>query len=204
MAISRADSSRINGAQSSGPVTPEGKAASSQNALKSGIFSKRRLLNDEDPAAYQALIESLNAAFNPATVIEHLLIDRIAMSRQRLARVERAEAAAIELERNAFTYEMDEEKWERYGGRGLKVRLPTISEDAKKEVAPNRDVLVASSLSVPRDAEKFVRLAASFNRDFDTALRMLREEQARRVGAMTIERAVIVTPSPQAGEPDGE
>lgn len=204
MPISRADSSRINGAQSSGPVTPEGKAASSQNALKSGIFSKRRLLNDEDPAAYQELIESLNAAFNPATVIEHLLIDRIAMSRQRLARVERAEAAVTELERNAFAYEMDEEKWGRYGGRGLKIRLPTISEDTKKEVAPSRDVLVTSSLSVPHDAEKFVRLATSFNREFDTALRLLREEQARRVGTMTIERAVIVTPSPQEAEPDSE
>jgi hypothetical protein len=204
MPISRADSSRINGAQSSGPVTPEGKAASSQNALKSGIFSKRRWLNDEDPAAYQELIESLNAAFNPATVIEHLLIDRIAMSRQRLARVERAEAAVTELERNAFAYEMDEEKWGRYGGRGLKIRLPTISEDTKKEVAPSRDVLVTSSLSVPHDAEKFVRLATSFNREFDTALRLLREEQARRVGTMTIERAVIVTPSPPEAEPDSE
>jgi hypothetical protein len=204
MAISRADSSRLNGAQSSGPVTAEGKAASSQNALKTGIFSKRRLLSDEDPAAYQALIESLNADLNPATVIEHLLIDRIAMARHRLARLERAEAAVIELERNVFTYEMDEEKWARYGGRGLKNRLPAISEDTKKEVAPSRDVLVTSSLSVPPDAEKFVRLAASLNREFDTALRLLREEQARRVGAMTIERAVIASSPAKEEDSDNE
>lgn len=145
MAISRADSSRLNGAKSSGPVTPEGKTASSQNALKTGIFSKRRLLSDEDPAAYRALIESLNADLNPATVIEHLLIDRMAMARHRLARLERAEAAVVELARNAFTYGEDQDKWGRYGGYGLKVRLPAISEETKEALAPTRDAMVIAS-----------------------------------------------------------
>lgn len=204
MAISRADSSRLNGAQSSGPITPEGKAASSQNALKTGIFSKRRLLSDEDPAAYQALVELFNDTFNPASIVEQMLIDRMIMAHQRLSRLERAEAAFVELAQNVFTYEMDEEKWSRYGGRGLKNRLPTISEDTKKHVAPTRDALVMSSLSVPQDAEKFVRLAASFHRQFDTALRLLREEQARRIGSMTIERAVIASSPEKEEGSDGE
>ena len=96
MSISRSDSSRANGAQSSGPVTPEGKEVSSRNALKTGIFSKRRLLSDEDPADYEALVKALRSTFNPATVVEHLLIDRAAMGRQRIARLERAEAASID------------------------------------------------------------------------------------------------------------
>jgi len=197
MSISRSDSSRANGAQSSGPVTPEGKEVSSRNALKTGIFSKRRLLSDEDPADYEALVKALRLTFNPATVVEHLLIDRAAMARQRIARLERAEAASIELERNAFKYEMDDQKWGRYGGRGLQMRLPSLSEAAKVEKAPMRDALVNSSLSLAQDAEKFARLSASLHREFDTALRQLREEQSRRVNALPIERAVV---SPKADE----
>lgn len=204
MAISRTDSSRLNGAKSSGPVTPEGKVASSQNALKTGIFSKRRLLSDEDPAAYQALVESLNDTFNPASMVEQILIDRMAMSRHRLARLERAEAAVVELARNAFTYGEDQDKWGRYGGYGLKVRLPSISEETKKALAPTRDAVVMASISMPQDAEKFVRLAASLHREFDIALRLLREEQARRVGAMTIERAVIASPPAKEEGSDSE
>ncbi|MBM4192530.1 MAG: hypothetical protein FJ196_05690 [Gammaproteobacteria bacterium] len=204
MAISRADSSRLNGAQSSGPVTPEGKAASSQNALKTGIFSQQRLLSDEDPAAYQALVESLNDTFNPASMVEHLLIDRMVMARQRLARLERAEAAVIELARNNYSFDMDENKWARFGGYGLKVQLSAISNKTKTTLAATRDALVESSLSMLHDTEKFVRLAASLHREFDTALRLLREEQARRVGAMTIERAVIASPPAKEEAPDGE
>lgn len=204
MAISRADSSRLNGAKSSGPVTPEGKTASSQNALKTGIFSKRRLLSDEDPAAFQALVESLNVTFNPASIVEQILIDRMAMARHRLARLERAEAAVIELDRRAYEFGDDEDKWGRYGGYGLKVRLPAISEETKKALAPKRDAVVMASISLPRDAEKYVRLAASLHREFDTALRLLREEQARRVGAMTIERAVIASPPATQEGPNKE
>jgi len=202
MSISRSDSSRFNGSQSSGPVTPEGKAVSSQNALKTGIFSKRRLLSDEDPAAYEALVNALNSAFNPATVVEHLLIDRAAMARQRIARLERAEAASIELERNAFKFEMDDQKWSRYGGRGLQIRLPSLSEAAKAETVPVRDALVNSSLSLAQDAEKFARLSASLHREFDTALRQLREEQSRRVNALPIERAAVSPKANEAGPAD--
>lgn len=204
MAISRADSSRLNGAKSSGPVTPEGKTASSQNALKTGIFSKRRLLSDEDPAAFQALVESLNDTFNPASMVEQILIDRMAMARHRLARLERAEAAVIELDRRAYEFGDDQDKWSRYGGYGLKVCLPAISEETKKALAPIRDAVVMASISLPRDAEKFARLAASLHREFDTTLRLLREEQARRVGAMTIERAVIASPPATQEGPNKE
>ena len=81
MSISRSESSRINGSKSSGPVTPEGRAASSQNALKLGIFSKRRFLEDEKPADFYELLDSLIAVYNPASSAELIHVDRMAMAR---------------------------------------------------------------------------------------------------------------------------
>ena len=100
MSVSREESSRINGAQSSGPISDEGKARSSQNALKQGLFSKRRFIGDENPAEFDTLVDSMAATHQPATPTEWLLIDRMAMARWRLGRLERAEAAQIESERN--------------------------------------------------------------------------------------------------------
>lgn len=37
-----------------GPRTPEGKARSAQNALKHGLLSRQIVLQDEDPAQFQA------------------------------------------------------------------------------------------------------------------------------------------------------
>ena len=48
------EASRLNGAKSHGPVTPEGKAISSQNSLKFGAYSKLPLLPGEDPQKYEA------------------------------------------------------------------------------------------------------------------------------------------------------
>ena len=92
MSVSREESSRINGAQSSGPISDEGKARSSQNALKQGLFSKRRFIGDENPDEFDALVDSMAATHQPATPTEWLLIDRMAMARWRLGRLERAEA----------------------------------------------------------------------------------------------------------------
>jgi hypothetical protein len=60
----RAETSRLNGAKSRGPKTPEGKARSAQNALKHGMRAQKYLvLPDEDAAEFAelqaALVEEL-------------------------------------------------------------------------------------------------------------------------------------------------
>lgn len=52
-------------AASTGPRTPEGKAISSQNALKHGLTSKLPVLPSEDPAEYQAFVQSQIDAWQP-------------------------------------------------------------------------------------------------------------------------------------------
>jgi len=181
MAISRSEASRINGSKSTGPVTPEGLAASSQNALKLGIFSKRRFLPEENPADFHALMESLVAVYNPATLIEIIYVDRMGMARWKLARLERAEVAVIELQRNFFDFASEEDKWQRFGGRMLSHRIAALDEETRQKYMAERDAVVTAALGFPEDPEKFSRQAAALHREFDLAARQLREEQSRRV-----------------------
>jgi hypothetical protein len=201
MTISRSESSRINGSRSVGPVTEAGRARSSQNALRLGIYSNARFISGENPEDYAALVDELAAMFNPGSAVEWLYIDRMAMAEWRRARLDRGESAAIELARNRFLYASDHEKWERYGGRGLVARLSQISPETLASVTPERDKTITSSLCVSDDSEKFVRLAAALQRQFDTALRQLLEEQARRVGSIELARiASVRTPKVATAE----
>jgi hypothetical protein len=84
--------SRTNGARSHGPVTPEGKARSSLNATKHGLFSRRLLAPGEDPAAFEALLEALRAEHRPRSPTEALLVERLAATFWKLARCDRLEA----------------------------------------------------------------------------------------------------------------
>ena len=62
----KALANRQNSLHSTGPATAEGKAASSQNALRHGLTSKQIVLPGEDAAHYDELRQDLLAAYIPA------------------------------------------------------------------------------------------------------------------------------------------
>jgi hypothetical protein len=86
---------RANSQLSTGPVTPEGLAKSSQNARKHGLYSKQLVAPGEDPADLDALRASLFAEHQPQTETEALLITEMADSYWRLCRARRLEAALL-------------------------------------------------------------------------------------------------------------
>jgi hypothetical protein len=92
----RSLTSALNGAQSRGPVTPEGKARSSRNNQKHGMHSRAIVLHFESVEAYEALRQQYRADFSPATQSQADLVDEMVAARWRLRRLASMETAALD------------------------------------------------------------------------------------------------------------
>ena len=112
---------RRNAQKSTGPKTPEGKAAVRLNAAKHGLLSKETLLPGEDEAALEELAERLRAELRPAGELEALLVERIVAAHWRLSRLGRVEAGV-------FAYELHEELAERSRWEASEHRVDALVE----------------------------------------------------------------------------
>src|SRR5215207_6688227 len=88
----QAQANRRNALKSTGPKTPEGKAAVRLNANKHGLRSQEVLLPGEDEEALKELDENLRAELQPLGELENLLVDGIIAAHWRLRRLRRVEA----------------------------------------------------------------------------------------------------------------
>jgi hypothetical protein len=86
------DANRLNSQKSTGPVTSEGKARSSQNALKSGLDSESLFIRGEDPEQFRQLQTEYINRFHPATPDERFQLDLIIRNEWLLRRMLRVEA----------------------------------------------------------------------------------------------------------------
>ena len=91
--IDRAAINRENAQHSTGPVTLEGKARSSQNALKHGLSAKALLLPSDDPAAFQRHLDTFLDEYQPQGPTEQQLVRTLANNSWQLDRVNRLEQA---------------------------------------------------------------------------------------------------------------
>ncbi len=78
--------SRRNGALSRGPITPEGKQRSSQNAVKYGLSARTVVLCTEDMALFEQVEQDYIDSFQPCTIFEVHLIQHLAVAEWRLRR----------------------------------------------------------------------------------------------------------------------
>lgn len=86
---------QLNALRSTGPRTEAGKEACSRNALRHGLTARQIVLEDEDPAEYEALREALLDELSPLSAMEGMLIDRLAQLFWRLRRIPRFESAFL-------------------------------------------------------------------------------------------------------------
>jgi len=98
----QAAASRLNGALSHGPTSVEGKATSSLNALKTGLTGRTVLLPSEDAALYEAHLAHFRERYQPAGEQELALVQSLADTHWRLARIPSLEAGIYALGRLEF------------------------------------------------------------------------------------------------------
>jgi hypothetical protein len=97
---------RLNAQKSTGPKTPEGKAAVSRNALASGLLAHRPILKNEDPDEFNSFYKTTVQDLNPIGSIETLVAQRIVNLAWRLKRAGRMETGMIDVlcEKNLDTH----------------------------------------------------------------------------------------------------
>jgi hypothetical protein len=85
------NANRLNAQKSTGPKSPAGKAASSLNALKSGIDAWSHIIPGEDPAELEALTAAYLLHYQPADPTQLSLVDTLISTewiQRRLRRIE--------------------------------------------------------------------------------------------------------------------
>ena len=86
------DANRLNALQSTGPRTAQGKAASSQNALKSGLDADSQFVIGESRQEFAELQDEYSARFLPHTPDERFLVDTLIRNEWLLRRLFRVES----------------------------------------------------------------------------------------------------------------
>src|ERR1700676_607499 len=84
---------RENSKLSTGPRTPEGKTASSQNGTTHGFSAVDPVLPHEARTQFNALLDRYKSDFETATAHEEFLVTQMAGARWKLDRAERIETA---------------------------------------------------------------------------------------------------------------
>jgi hypothetical protein len=106
----RLAANRANAQLSTGPVTPEGKAKSSLNAVRTGLTGRAVLLATEDAAAYEAHIERFRRQWEPMGDRETELVQSLADTQWRLDRIPNLETGLFALGRLRCADLFEEEK----------------------------------------------------------------------------------------------
>src|ERR1051326_3439136 len=152
--LNRAESARINGAKSRGPVTPEGKQRSSLNAVRHGLLAKSVCLINEDSEKFQELLQDYLDLLQPTNNVELRLVEQIASAAFRLERFAGTETALFDLEMYKQTAEIE--------NKYRKIDHAARFALAFKSLADN-----SKSLSL------YLRYEAAIMRQYDRAMKQL-------------------------------
>ena len=160
---SQKQAARANGAKSRGPITPEGKLASSRNAMTHGILSGTIVLQGESEERFNALLADLHAELQPQTTVEITLVENMAVARWRQLRIWGVEKAGMEHQMRA------------------QAEARRTSEEDSSEDTATRCALAFRTLSDDsRSLELINRYEARYDRQFLRAHRRFLELVDRR------------------------
>src|SRR6266487_1973580 len=101
--IKQIEANRRNALQSTGPKTPEGKAAVRLNALRHGLRARTVVLPGEQPEEFQQLCDDLEVGWRPKSRTEQFYVEQMAASQWKLNRMEMAERSVLDQVTDAKT-----------------------------------------------------------------------------------------------------
>ena len=159
--LTKSESSRINGAKSRGPITPEGKQRSSMNAVKHGILAKHICLNIEKPEVFEELVAAFCTRFQPEDEVELRLVEQAAMAQLRFERV------AASTETAMFVLKMDEQ-------------APEVAKQYEKVDPPTRFAIAFTALANEGNSiQLMLRYQQTMLRQRDSAMKQLHELRSK-------------------------
>ncbi len=93
LTLQRAQINRANALHSTGPITHEGRAISSLNAVKTGLTGRTVLLHNDDADVYRQHLAAYAKEYQPAGLREQELVQSLADTQWRLQRIPGLEMA---------------------------------------------------------------------------------------------------------------
>ena len=167
------EANRLNAQHSTGPSTPEGRAAVRLNGLKHGLCAETIVVPGEDPAAFEAMLDAYRAEYQPATPSAEFLVRQVAMADWRLLRLHRIEASfhtirhkELELSRRLEDIQCDNDgrlafiDWMDAGPKSLlanlhryEIRLERSAKNARQELDRRPVALVRTAPVEPTKAQ---------------------------------------------------
>jgi hypothetical protein len=156
------EASRNNGAKSQGPVTPEGKAKSAQNAGRHNLCTGHLvLLSNEDPREFHRLRDDYILRFQPIDGVELDLVFKMIAATWREKRITAMESSLLELE--------------------MLRQKPDVDDEYSEISAPARLTLALMGTDDTRTAAALLfRYGSTARRAYTAAFRALRELQGDR------------------------
>ena len=99
---------RNNAKKSTGPRTPEGRAAVRLNGVKHGLTAATLVLPGETESDFESLLADFESEHQPATPTEEALVRQMAMAQWRLRRLYHVEAAFYTVRLLDLEYKIDD------------------------------------------------------------------------------------------------
>jgi hypothetical protein len=162
-----------------GPKTPEGKARSSQNALKHGLTAQSILLPGEDPDEWRQHLNAYLNRFLPRDPVESDLVHRIAAAQWRIDRACRFEAQLLT---RRIDYDQQHAKEPLDDHTSAAIAYRNLSEDY-------------------RALENLNRQEARLSREYDRALRELERLRTSDAFRRSPQQNEIASPRPKPPGP---
>ena len=131
----RQEASRRNGALSHGPVTPEGKARSSRNAVTHGCLAQILTFTPEEREHFDRMHQCYIARFEPRDQVELDLVEEITWAKWQMRQAWIYETTAIQLRMEQDAREVDSE-WKTLAHYDRRV-LAILSSAADGNAIPN-------------------------------------------------------------------